>query len=378
MAVLRKNKLQHNEMLIALALVVIAAFNVTAAATVARSAWGQENPDRPLGALPTSAVENMVTFSKGAANKTAEHPVVPDPITVKSGSKLTFFNHDDVTHSATQGSPENGPSGFDAGVIGPGKNATVVVNGQPNESIPYFCKIHPFLRGTIQIAAAEEANGTNSTSPATSNQTQRPQQQPQLQSERQQQQVSNASSSNSTLTTFTVGGTIASLAAGSNNTANVISPYLLSGRWTLQVVDGTAKSFDANITMVNANGSDFHTHRLFNFKVADTSLSRTVIHNQTGSNATSPLQVASSQSSLSVPARVDITVDGNRTWSNVPVSVMINQLHSLYIATDEGMTGNHFTLEERFAPGVYGLVDSLKDKDGKELFQNGKINLPAG
>jgi hypothetical protein len=119
------------------------------------------------------------------------------------------------------------------------------------------------------------------------------------------------------------------------------------------------------------------THRLSNFRITDTSVSTTLVHNQTGSKVASPLEIASPKSSLSVPGRIDISTDGNNKWPNVSVTVMINQWHSLYIATDEGVTGNHFT-EGHFPPGIYGMVDSLKDKDGKELFQNGKINLPGG
>jgi hypothetical protein len=150
-----------------------------------------------------------------------------------------------------QGTPEHGQTGFDSGIIGAGKNATVTVKGQPHEAIPYFCRIHPFLRGTIQIAASE-----NNTATIGGNQTE---QQPQQQQQQSPPASGGSLGNNSSRTTFTVGGTIASWGAGSNNTGNVISPELLSGRWSLQVVNGTAKSFDANITMVNSNGSGFHT-----------------------------------------------------------------------------------------------------------------------
>ncbi|HEX6560900.1 MAG TPA: hypothetical protein VF016_02615 [Nitrososphaera sp.] len=342
-----------NNMMMRLAFVFLVAVSMVAIAAESRYAWGQQDPSRPKEPLPASAVENMVVISKGAADKTAKHPIVPDPITVKSGSKITFVNNDNATHTAVQGSPEEGPTGFDSGVIAAGKNATVTVKGQPNQAIPYFCKIHPWLIGTIQIASNNSGGGGSGSA------------------------TSNATGNGSQTTTFTIGGTIASWAAGSNITSNTVSPELLSGRWSLQVINGTAKSFDANITMVNANGSDFHTHRLSNFKVTQPSLPTTLTHNQTGSKVAPTLEITSANSSLSIPGRMDISIDGNKTWTNVSVSVMVNQLHSLYIATNEGTTGNHFT-EGHFPPGIYGVVDSLKDKDGKELFQNGKVNLPAG
>ena len=345
-------------------------------ATQSKYAWGQAPVDvqTPKNPLPVSAVQNLVVIAKGAADKTAAHPVIPDPITVKSGSNITFVNQDYVAHTAVQGSPELGPTGFDSGIIGANKNATITVKGTPNQSIPYFCRIHPFLRGTIQIAAENNAGGvgSNTTSGGTSNQTGQQQQAPPAPS------ASPGNNTNSSrITTFTVGGTIASWSTASNNTGNVRTPELLSGRWDLQIVNGTAKSFDANITMVNSNGSGFHSHRLTDFRVTQANLATTLIHNQTGAKVASPLEIASPKSSLSVPGRIDIYVDGNKTWPNVSVNIMINQWHSLYIATDEGVTGNHFT-EGHFPPGIYGIVDSFKDKNGKELFQNGKVNLPGG
>lgn len=380
---------------IPLAFVMVIVTSTVAITAEARYAWGtsedtekpkgtiqgnagtsHQDVERPVNPRPLSEVEYMVVISSGAANKTATHPLVPDPITVKSGGNITVVNQDDVEHTAVQGTPETGQKGFDSGIIGAGKNATITVKGQPHESIPYYCRIHPWLMGTINIAAENSSNSSAGSAPAAiGNQT----------GQQQQQQTpqapggspgNNSNSSSSHLTTFTVGGTIASWAAGSNNTGNVISPELLSGRWSLQVVNGTAKSFDANITMVNSNGSGFHTHTLSNFKVSDESLSTTLIHNQTGSKVAAPLELASPNSSLSIPGRIDISADGNKTWPDAPVNVMINHLRSLYIATDEGITGNHFT-EGQFAPGIYGIVDSVKDSGGHELFQNGKVSLPG-
>ncbi|HVX01796.1 MAG TPA: hypothetical protein VHA09_01440 [Nitrososphaera sp.] len=394
MLIPRKNS--REILVIPLAFVMVITIGTIATTTEAKYAWAvmednadkskgtisggveggssHEDVERPKEPLPLSAVEYMVTFARGAADKTAVHPVVPDPITVKnSGANVTFVNDDNVAHTAVQGVPGQGQSGFDSGVIGAGKNATVTVRGQPNESIPYFCRIHPWLTGTIQIAS--ENSSTNAAT-ATGNQTG----QQQAQQQQPSQALGTAGSANgnsSHIRTFTVGGTIASWAAGSNNTGNVISPEVLSGRWSLQVVNGIARSFDANITMVNSNGSGYHTHRLSNFRVTDESLSTTLIHNQTGSQVAAPLEIASSSSSLSIPGTIDISANGTKTWADTNVNVMINQWHSLYIATDEAKTGNHFT-EGHFAPGIYGVVDSIKDKNGNELFQNGKVNLQGG
>jgi plastocyanin len=363
---------------------VFAASTAIVLAAESKYAWGQPPVDvqTPKNPLPVNAVQNLVVISKGAADRTALHPVIPDPITVKSGSSITFVNQDFVAHTAIQGSPELGPTGFDSGIIGANKNATITVKGAPNQSIPYFCRIHPFLRGTIQIAAENNAGAAanNATSGATtaSNQTGQQQQQEQKQAPPAPSVGSGNNTNSSRITTFTVGGTIASWSTASNNTGNVRSPELLSGRWSLQVVNGTAKSFDANITMVNSNGSGLHYHKLSSFRVTQANIATTLIHNnQTGAKVTSPLEIASPKSSLSIPGKIDIYVDGNKTWQNVSVNIMINQWHSLYIATDEGVTGNHFT-EGHFPPGIYGIVDSIRDKDGKELFQNGKISLPGG
>jgi plastocyanin len=356
----------HSGMFIITAFALIAALANTGTIATgggAKFALAQQAP--PKGEPQTEA-DHTVSIANGTAQRGVKSTFNPATITVRDGSLLTFLNLDVVEHSAVAGTAKNGPTGqFDTDVIEPGKNVTISINDKPGATIQYFCKIHPFLTGTIKIAANEEAGGG-----ATETQ---PQQQ-------QQQQRQTTNNNNNSVTTFTASGPIASWASGPSATADsnvTLLPYVISGAWNLKVVNGTAKSFDANITMVKADGTDFHTHRLLNFRAASASLANTLLFNQTENNnntssnnrteiAAAPLTVAGAQSELSIPGHIDITTDGNETWPDVSVNVMIRQWHTINIVMDENATNKHFT-EGHYAPAIYGGVSSVKDKDGKEL-----------
>ena len=66
----------------------------------------------------------------------------PPTLTVKRGTKVTFANQDNTTHTATSGS-------FDTKRIAPGSSVTVKFSSKG--TFAYHCKIHPFMKGKIVV-----------------------------------------------------------------------------------------------------------------------------------------------------------------------------------------------------------------------------------
>lgn len=64
---------------------------------------------------------------------------------VSSGSEVTWINADTVGYTATARRLTDGPSGqFDTGTISPGESKSVIVLGEGEQSLLYYCTIHPF------------------------------------------------------------------------------------------------------------------------------------------------------------------------------------------------------------------------------------------
>jgi len=73
----------------------------------------------------------------------------PMPIEVPAGSKVTFTNQDDITHTVTSGTPESRDGRFSHQL--PGKGATATVELTLPGVYPYFCERHRSMRGEIHV-----------------------------------------------------------------------------------------------------------------------------------------------------------------------------------------------------------------------------------
>jgi plastocyanin len=69
----------------------------------------------------------------------------PDRCFVTAGTSLRFQNLDSASHTATA---EGGS--FDTGTLNMGDTSNPVVLNQPG-SYGYFCRIHPSMRGVIEV-----------------------------------------------------------------------------------------------------------------------------------------------------------------------------------------------------------------------------------
>jgi hypothetical protein len=156
----------------------------------------------------------------------------------------------------------------------------------------------------------------------------------------QQNESSTVVQNTTSATTFNVNGMVASwtvnnknLSGANTSTASsnaVVSiPSIISGLWNLQIVDGKVKAFVANMTMVNGNGSDLHTHSIFNFKPSSVALTKTLSnvtgerHSNSTTNPISNTLKLTPNSSLSIPVIADISTNSKLGWSNVTMTIFI-------------------------------------------------------
>jgi plastocyanin len=73
----------------------------------------------------------------------------PTPIEVPAGTKVSFTNQDDITHTVTSGTPDSPDVKFSQRLEGKGATATVEL-GKPGV-YPYFCERHRSMRGEIRV-----------------------------------------------------------------------------------------------------------------------------------------------------------------------------------------------------------------------------------
>lgn len=73
----------------------------------------------------------------------------PTPIEVAAGTRVTWTNMDDITHTVTSGAPESRNGRFNAPLAGKGRSFDFTFT-EPG-TYPYFCDRHPSMRGEIQV-----------------------------------------------------------------------------------------------------------------------------------------------------------------------------------------------------------------------------------
>ena len=75
---------------------------------------------------------------------------LPAEISVGVGGTVIWSNTDTVAHTVTSGSPTDGPDGtFDSSLFMAG--ATFEVTFDDSGSYDYFCMVHPWMQGNVQV-----------------------------------------------------------------------------------------------------------------------------------------------------------------------------------------------------------------------------------
>jgi plastocyanin len=102
-------------------------------------------PTTHPAATPTAAATTASKPVSGAVTVSIKNYMfMPMSLTVKAGTKVTFHNDDQTTHTATA---NNGA--FDTGNVAPGKSVTVTMT--KTGVAKYHCAFHAFMMATITV-----------------------------------------------------------------------------------------------------------------------------------------------------------------------------------------------------------------------------------
>ncbi len=116
--------------------------------------------DEAMDEEPAAPVEESsgpetvsVEIPKGTASpgcETSNACFSPASLTINAGDTVEWTNVDTAAHTVTSGSPANGPSGvFDSSLIMGG--ASFENTFDEAGSYDYFCMVHPWMVGNIQV-----------------------------------------------------------------------------------------------------------------------------------------------------------------------------------------------------------------------------------
>ena len=92
------------------------------------------------------------TFPQGAAGASATIRVFqfqPGALAVRPGTRVTWTNQDDITHTVTSGTPGAPDGRFDVALSG--KGATGGATFADPGVYAYFCARHPSMRGEVVV-----------------------------------------------------------------------------------------------------------------------------------------------------------------------------------------------------------------------------------
>jgi len=101
-----------------------------------------------------------VTNSPGSATPGCENTdncFIPSTVVITAGGTVTWENTDNAAHTATSGSPSDGPDGvWDSSLMMVNGSYSVTLDDEG--TYPYFCMVHPWMQGIV-IVEAEAAHG---------------------------------------------------------------------------------------------------------------------------------------------------------------------------------------------------------------------------
>ena len=99
-----------------------------------------------------------VTNAPGSATPGCEETddcFIPSTVTIHPGGTVTWENTDNAAHTATSGSPNDGPDGvWDSSLMMVNGSYSVTLDDEG--TYPYFCMVHPWMQGTVIVAAEAE------------------------------------------------------------------------------------------------------------------------------------------------------------------------------------------------------------------------------
>src|SRR3972149_1451253 len=113
-----------------------------------------EEPSKPVMEEPTGPMTVDVSIPAGTSVPGCEETnkcFIPSSVSIMKGDTVVWSNDDTAAHTVTSGSPANGPSGmFDSSLLIGGKSFEHTFDS--SGSVDYFCMVHPWMTGSIQVS----------------------------------------------------------------------------------------------------------------------------------------------------------------------------------------------------------------------------------
>ena len=101
--------------------------------------------------------DENVTIALGSAAPGCEETDIcflPHTISINEGESVVWSNQDTAAHTVTSGTPGSGPDGFfDSGLFLSGETFLFNFNSFAPGVYPYYCMVHPWMEGVIQVAS---------------------------------------------------------------------------------------------------------------------------------------------------------------------------------------------------------------------------------
>lgn len=112
----------------------------------------EEKPAAPVekSSEPQTVSVTIPTGSSSPGCETSNACYSPASITINAGDTVEWKNTDTAAHTVTSGSPADGPSGvFDSSLIMAGASFENTFDAAG--SYDYFCMVHPWMVGNVQV-----------------------------------------------------------------------------------------------------------------------------------------------------------------------------------------------------------------------------------
>ena len=134
--------------LVYLSFSLFAIFSLIVVAPSAFAAHGE-------GGMSATVTNSLGSATPGCEN--TDNCFIPSTVVITAGGTVTWENTDNAAHTATSGSPSDGPDGaWDSSLMMVNGSYSVTLDDEG--TYPYFCMVHPWMQGTV-IVEAEAAHG---------------------------------------------------------------------------------------------------------------------------------------------------------------------------------------------------------------------------
>ena len=108
----------------------------------------EEEMEEPSG--PQTVIVDIPSGTSVPGCEEANECWLPTSVTIKAGDTVEWTNSDTAAHTVTGGLPADGPSGvFDSSLVL--ADATYAFTFEEAGNYDYFCMVHPWMVGNVQV-----------------------------------------------------------------------------------------------------------------------------------------------------------------------------------------------------------------------------------